>query len=64
MRNFPAVLYVIIDNDVKDTICDADPRALALSDDTTPMARYKLVGIGEIVNESKYIETQVDTQEE
>lgn len=56
MSKFPMTLYVVIDPDSKDTIADENPEALGYAEDTQPMARYVLVGIGEVINQTRYVE--------
>lgn len=58
MSKFPEVLYVVIDKTTGDTICDANPAALAMPDDSEHMARYVLRGTGEVVNETRYVENE------
>ena len=56
MNKFPNTLYVVIDPDSNDTIADENPEALSYADDTWPMARYVLVGTGEVINQTRYVE--------
>jgi hypothetical protein len=56
MSKFPRTLYVVIDPDSKDTIADENPEALGYAEDTQPMARYVLVGTGEVINQTRYVE--------
>ena len=56
MSKFPKTVYVVIDEDSSDTLCDENPEALIMPNQACPMARYVLAGEGKVVNATEYVE--------